>query len=121
MRLCHFTVTHRARKGLPFPNTFSRASRHLIFRVERGSSSTDKGLVLGECISPLKEKHQAGPKRCSPRVSEVPVPNPDLDPRGHSQTPVLSETTDLNGSIFPFPEEDLPGSFCVFLLFFNDH
>lgn len=120
MRLCHFTVTHHARKGLPFPNTFSRASRHLIFRVERGSSSTDKGLVLGECISPLKEKHQAGPKRCSPGVSEVPVPNPDLDLGGHSQTPVLSETTDLNGSVFLFPE-DLLGSFCVFLLFFNDH
>ena len=111
---------YHARKGLPFPNTFSRASYHLIFRVERGSSSTDKGLVLGECISPLKEKHQGGPKRCSSGVSEVPVPNPDLDP-SHSQTPALSEITDLKGSVFPFPEEDLPGSFCVFLLFFNDH
>lgn len=47
-----------------------------------------------------------------PGVSEVPVPNPDLDLGGHSQTPVLSETTDLNGSVFLFPE-DLLGSFYV--------
>lgn len=51
----------------------------------------------------------------------TPVPNPDLDPGSHSQTPVLSETTNLKGSVLHFPDEDLPESFYVFLLFFNDH